>query len=84
MFWQDRDPEPVGSVISWRLGSGSRKPGLQIRGPGSESNIYGSTPPVLWIRIRSNPKLQAAFECGKNHSGTGQLPIRNEFEVKLH
>jgi hypothetical protein len=40
---------------------------------------------VLWIRIRSDPKLLAGSESGKNHSGSEseQLRILNEFEVKL-
>ncbi len=38
---------------------------------------------VLRIRIRSDPKLDAGSGSGKNHSGSEQLRIRNEFEVKL-
>jgi hypothetical protein len=36
---------------------------------------------VLWIRIRMDPKLLAGHGSGKNHSGSGQLRIQNEFEV---
>jgi hypothetical protein len=40
---------------------------------------------VLWFQIRSDPKLLArsGYGSGKNHSESGQLWIRNEFEVKL-
>jgi hypothetical protein len=38
---------------------------------------------VLWIRIRSDPKLFAGSGSRKNHSGSEQLQIRNEFEVKV-
>ncbi len=40
---------------------------------------------VLWIWIRSDPKLLAGsgYGSGKNHSCSGQLRIQNEFELKL-
>ncbi len=39
--------------------------------------------PVLWIWIRSDPKILAGSGAGKKHSWSGQLRIRNEFETKL-
>jgi hypothetical protein len=49
-----------------------------------ETITQGFTP-VLWIRIRirSDPELLAGSRSGKNHSGSRQLQIRNEFETKL-
>ncbi len=41
--------------------------------------------PVVRIRIpiREDPKILARFGSGKINSRSGQLRIRNEFEVKL-
>jgi hypothetical protein len=36
----------------------------------------------MWIRIRSDQNLLAGSGSEKHHSGSGQLRIRNEFEVK--
>jgi hypothetical protein len=55
---------------------------IKRRRPGTlSSSSYISA--VLWIRIRSDPKLLAGSE--KNHFGfgSGQLRIQNEFEIKL-
>jgi hypothetical protein len=38
---------------------------------------------LLWIWILSDPKLLVGSGSGKNASGTEQLWIRNEIEVKL-
>jgi hypothetical protein len=50
--------------------------------------FFAGFSPVLWIRIRSDPKLLAVpfpdMDPGKSFlSVSGQLRIRNEFEIKL-
>jgi hypothetical protein len=35
------------------------------------------------VMIRWDPKLLAGYGSGGNHSGSGQLRVRNEFEVSL-
>jgi hypothetical protein len=61
-------------LVSRRLGRGLNSDLLKEK-------KYSLFKTVVWIRIRSDPKLLEG--SGKNHSRSGQLRIRNEFEVKL-
>ncbi len=64
-------------------------PGLGCIFPWFLGHFFRHRPllPVLWIRIRirSDPNFLAGsgYGSGKYHSGSRQLRIRNEFELKL-